>query len=131
MPFEIRPIVKPEVDTVTKLIYAAYQESPVSELWYGVPASQSVIEASAKISLEGWGKTPNERHMQVKDTETGEMISAVTVFFIPQREGDDWVKAPEFKCPDEYNKEIFSRHLTEIFHKRNETMGAQPYLCKF
>ena len=130
MPLEVCPILESDIEALTNLTYAAFQDDPVSKLMYPVPATPSLIAWTVHNTVKSWGKDPTARHLQVKDTETGEMISASHWMFLPQREGDDWRRVPVIETSDEHHKERFTTLLANSTNKRNAVMGPQPYLCE-
>jgi len=96
---------------------------------YPVPASESIIAATLDSSLKDWGQDSTERRMQVKNSETGELISYSSWFFYPQREGEDWKKMPEAHFPHGwYHSNALSFQISHI-EARNKIMGPKPYLC--
>ncbi|KAL9120214.1 MAG: hypothetical protein Q9187_003228 [Circinaria calcarea] len=128
MPLEICPILESDIEEWTHLIFAAFQDDPVSKLMYPVPATPSLIAWTVQNTVESWGKDPTARHCQVKDTETGEMISAAHWIFFPRREGEDWRKVPMVEVSDDYHRERFTALITNAASKRIAAMGPQPYL---
>ena len=129
MPLELCPVSKSEAEAATNLIYAAYQDDPQSKFLYDVPAGPDTIASTLESALEYWDNDPTRRRMQIKDTDTGEMISAATWYILPERHGDDYKKLPDFKWPKGWHAEWATRLQTDHFVARNRIMGSKPYIC--
>ena len=130
MPLELCPISKVEAEAVTNLIYSAYQDDPQSKILYEVPASPATIASTLESALKNWDSDRTRRRMQIKDTDTGEMVSAATWYILPQRYGVDYTKLPDFHWPDGWHAEGATRSQTDHFVVRNKIMGPKPYICK-
>lgn len=129
MPLKLCSSSMSDVEAVTRLIFDAFRGSPVSELMYPFPTSESIIIATIDSSLKTWGQDAIERGIQVNDLDTGELISYSSWFFYPPREGEDWKKLPEVQWPEGWyhdNARTFQITHTEA---RNRIMGSKPYLC--
>ena len=130
MPIELCPIRKSDAPVLTEMIFEAYKDDILSHLMFNNNVTPSMKAWTLQEYEKSWGQNPEERHIGVRDTETGELIASSHWYIYPQREGDDWKKIPVTEWPDGYNKEganhIQAIHIT----KRNEIMGAKPYICK-
>ena len=129
MPLELLPISKSDAEAITKLTYAAFQDDPQSKILYDVPVSPATVASTLASNLETWDSDPTRRRMQIKDTDTGDMISASIWYILPQRYGDDYKKLPDYKWPEGWHAEEAKKVFTNLFVARNRIMGAKPYIC--
>ena len=115
---------------LTEMGYDGFRDDPVSAMMYSVPCAESTISASAKILANGWGKNPNEYFKCVKDSETGELLSYVQWFFVPERVGEVWKQFSGSTFPDDWDRE-FCWSVQEMgWKKKVDIMGTEPYICK-
>ena len=56
MPLEVCPILESDVEALTNLIFAAFQDDPVSKLMYPVPATPPLIAWTVEDILKSWAK---------------------------------------------------------------------------
>jgi len=128
MPLKLCASCKSDAEAVTRLIYDAFEDNNFSKLMYPVPTSESIIVATSASTLKSWAQDPRKRHMQVKDSDTGELISYSSWFFQPQREGEDWKKMPEFHSPQGWYHDNVRTIRIKNTEACNRIMGPQPYL---
>ena len=130
MPFEICPVQRSDVEATTKVLFSAYKDDPVSKVMNPGGVTPSIISWVVNNTLKSWGKGPLSRRMQVRDTQSGEILSFSQWYFFPERRGDHWKKMPEMEWPDEYNQEVATTMQVTHITKRNEIMGEKAYICK-
>ena len=131
MALQICPTQKSDLETVAKILFAAYKDFPTSRLMYPGGLTPSILSGAVDSTRESWGKDPLVRRMQVKDTKTGEIISFSQWNFLPERKGDEWRKIPEMKWPDDYDGEAATKIQVRQINKRHDIMGTKPYICKY
>ncbi|MCJ1385023.1 hypothetical protein MMC17_008141 [Xylographa soralifera] len=127
MPIELCPIRKSDTAVVNEMIFAAFKDDFVAHLMYNNDATPSMKAWTLQEREKNWGQGPGERHVGVRDTETGQLIASSHWFFYPQREGDDWKKIPILEFPAGFNQEGCNHLIKAHTRKRHEIMGSKPF----
>ena len=116
--------------SLTDLLFDGYYDDPVSAMMYSLPAPESTLSAMSKTLSDGWGKNLDEHWMCVRDSETGDLLSSVQWFFVPERMGEEWKKFPGATWPDDWDHEFCMSVMGTSWQKKVEIMGTKPYIRK-
>jgi GNAT superfamily N-acetyltransferase len=125
-------MVREDAPAWVNLTFAAYQDSPLSHLYYSVPASQAIRDSSASHFKKAIGTEPNDRLLCIRDPETSGLIAAINWFIKPERTLEEANKPPDLSIyPKGFNPEAVGKNATFQWQMKLKHMGTKPYIRKF
>lgn len=126
---EVCPVRLDDVRATTLLTFAGFADNVITKIFYPKGVTPDIINHFVEQDTKGWGKDPRVRHMQVKDTRTGEIVSYSQWFIYPERSRAELSKAVKLQWPDGCNQETNNALLNTGRRKRNGIMGGNPHIC--
>ena len=129
MSLELRPLLRSDVETMERLTWDAFAESPVMAVIAPHGVTPTMVSSLVERDLKNWGQDPHKRLMKIVDTRTGDMIShACWEIFPEERPEEEYMKSPDFSRGEGWDQAWLDRFSLKAFNKRNETMGGKPYI---
>ena len=120
-----------DIKATTALTFAAFADNVFNKLMYPHGVTPAIISYFVERDTKGWHKDPCARHMQVKDTQTGEIISYSQWFIYPERSRAELSRPINLEWPDGCDAEKNNALFNNGKRKRDGIMGGKPYMCMF
>ena len=126
---EVCAVQTGDLEATTALTFAAAESNVVTMLIYPTGVTPAMLSYFVEQSTKSWHNDPCVRHMQVKDTHTGEIINYSQWSIFPEKIKAERSKPSKVDLPDGSNKEAVKKLRNNGKRKRDEIMGGKPYIC--
>ena len=126
---EVCAVQTGDLEATTALTFAAAESNVITKLIYPNGVTPAMLSYFVEQSTKSWHNDPCARHMQVKDTQTGEIISYSQWSIFPEKTKAERRKPSKVDLPDGSNKEAFKTLRNNGKRKRDKIMGGKPYIC--
>lgn len=120
-----------DCEAIAKIEFEACSHDPGFSTVFSNGATPAVLEDYARRFRNDLKNDPTTCHIYlIRDSDSGDAVSFATWHFFPERqqhEIDEEILLGDFHLPEEANRELGNRLISNGLRKRHEIMGPQPY----
>ena len=134
MHLEVLPVLESELEAIHRFKLSADRVNPIEQVLFPNGASEISVKHFAAQDLKAMRDPKNtSRHVQVKDVDTGDIVSYAQWSFIFGEEEEEHGKVVESGYYDEWpvdsNHDFINQMVKQGKVKRNGLMKGQSYAC--